>query len=244
MRKTLATLTTLAALGVGHADASDTLICSGELSFIQGANTSISCAGDLWLGGGLTLSSAESIFIHADSNANIFNATLSAPQIFIEAGGLLSLSSTAQIQGPLIGPLDVQSNRESSSVTRTRDSGIYTVNPGQGSGVINVDSGSNVTVIQDGRIYGLNPDLAIGIIEFGAGSTSDNRISDAWISLLKGASTYDPNLIFLPFDPYDPTLAFQYGGAPQVVSGVPEPEQYALFLSGLGLIATRLRRRT
>lgn len=244
MRKTLATLTSLAVLGTCHAHASESLTCSGVLSFIEGANTTISCDGDLWLGGGLTLISDQSITVRADNNADIFDATLSAPQIFIEAGGLVSLSSDAQIRGALIDLADVQSNRETSSLTIDQDSGIYRINPGQSIGTIKVDSGSNVTIIEDRGNYGFNPDLGFRVIELDGGSTSITSISDAWIQFIKDASTYNSNPFFLPFSPYDPTLALQYDIGLQIVSGVPEPEQYALILAGLGLIATRLRRRT
>lgn len=95
MRKTALALAALFYMGNSAAQSTDMLLCSGELSFIEGANTSISCTGDLWIGGDWTLSAEESIDLWAQSRLDIADTTFIAPQVTLSVGDLTVTSNAA-----------------------------------------------------------------------------------------------------------------------------------------------------
>ncbi|WP_230970718.1 PEP-CTERM sorting domain-containing protein [Nitrogeniibacter aestuarii] len=95
MRKTALALATLFYIGNCAAQSIDMLVCSGDLSFIEGANTSISCAGDLWIGGDWTLSAEESIDLWAQSRLDISDTTFVAPRVTLSVGDLTLTSNAA-----------------------------------------------------------------------------------------------------------------------------------------------------
>ncbi len=88
------------ALAANLASASEgALSCSGDMSFVDGANTSIRCTGDLWLSDGLSLSAEESISIWAGSRLEIIEATLSAPRVSLSAEDSVIINDLATIIG-------------------------------------------------------------------------------------------------------------------------------------------------
>lgn len=70
--------------------------CNGDLSFVSGAATSLSCSGSLSLTG-VDLSATDSIRIQADQAINLYGVHLSAPLIDLVAGGSIWIDSNSVI---------------------------------------------------------------------------------------------------------------------------------------------------
>lgn len=70
--------------------------CDGDLSFVSGAATSLSCSGSLSLTG-VDLSATDSIRIQADQAINLYGTHLSAPLIDLVAGGSIWADSNSVI---------------------------------------------------------------------------------------------------------------------------------------------------
>lgn len=228
MRAKLTTLIALAALGAGHAHASDTLTCSGDLSFVEGTSTRISCAGDLWLGGGLTLVAEESISVRADLDLEVSDAYIFAPSVLLEAGNHITFGGVISSPG---GSVQLAlSSRGTSSLDQTS---------------VEILHGATINVAANGPRDGVAIDPSRVVSgESGLVTVAPGGI----VSLFNGnAIQMDGNAIRVAgsLSVTGEGILSLSGGAGniQVISIVPEPEQYALFLAGLGLLATRLRRR-
>lgn len=81
----LASLASLLCLAALPANATGALSCDGNLRFIDGANTVVTCSGELRLDEGYLLSADDALWLSSDTRISVLDATLMAPEMTLRA---------------------------------------------------------------------------------------------------------------------------------------------------------------